>query len=363
MKKLLLGLSLLFIVNLSFAQGGFEGLIVERFYISDANDTTDLGGIGTLNEGSVTYRFYVDMLPGYVFQAIYGNMDHELRLETTTLFFNNEDRGATTAEAISFNRLDENHVMVDSWVSAGAASGNGRVAVLKAEDDGMNTVVNADGYLQNNDPLAGIPLTQEDGLMSGPSYVTTVVGIDTELGNNFDATTSGSLFTTNNGSWASLSGAQGIDSLVNKVCVAQITTDGYLSYRFNVQIRNEVNGDVEQYVWNAPMGTEVQDSSLFNDSLSITTGIAPVNSTPDFSVYPNPTSDIATVKITESRLSTETVVTVYNVLGEIMEQRDLGTLNGVTYVNRFDFSSYPDGMYFVELVMDGHKSTKKLIVR
>ena len=40
------------------------------------------------------------MLPGYRFQTLYGNSDHPLKISTTTSFFNNEDRGATTANAI-----------------------------------------------------------------------------------------------------------------------------------------------------------------------------------------------------------------------------------------------------------------------
>src|SRR5436190_1343744 len=90
----------------AYAQNGLEGIVVEKYYVSDANDTTANGTGGVLPVGSITYRIYVDMLPGYKFQAAYGvdvaptnvvsTGDHELRIETTTLFFNNEDRGATT---------------------------------------------------------------------------------------------------------------------------------------------------------------------------------------------------------------------------------------------------------------------------
>ena len=89
MKNLVLVLGLL-ICSLSLnAQNGLENIIVEKYYISDGNDTlANLDG-GVLPVGSVTYRVYVDMLPGYKFQVCYGVPAHELRIETTTFSFLN----------------------------------------------------------------------------------------------------------------------------------------------------------------------------------------------------------------------------------------------------------------------------------
>ena len=68
------------------AQNGLENVVVETYYISDANDTNaNLDG-GILPIGSVTYRIYADMLPGYKFQAAYGVPGHDLKIATTTLF-------------------------------------------------------------------------------------------------------------------------------------------------------------------------------------------------------------------------------------------------------------------------------------
>jgi hypothetical protein len=133
MNKIILCLGLCFLsAYCSFGQNGLENIIVEKYYISDANDSVGTDAIsanpGTLPVGSVTYRIFVDMLPGYNLQAIYGvptgalSNEHEFRISTTTLFFNNEDRGATTPNAINNNFLDNNSVMLDSWLSIGAAS-------------------------------------------------------------------------------------------------------------------------------------------------------------------------------------------------------------------------------------------------
>ena len=152
-------------LKISLAQNGLEGLIVEKYYKSNNNDTTvnDVGG--KLPVGSVTYRFYLDLLPNYKFQAAYGLPGHELRIETSTLFFNNEDRGDVQPNYTKANAKD-NTVMLDSWLSSGAAC-IGNFGVLKTEDTDSNaTVVNAETpqVLQNDDVNCGIPINTQDGL-------------------------------------------------------------------------------------------------------------------------------------------------------------------------------------------------------
>ena len=77
MKKLLLFTSLMVsLVGISIAQG-LEGVIVEKYYISDANDATVNSVGGVLPVGSVTYRVYLDLAPDYIFQSAYGDPLHE----------------------------------------------------------------------------------------------------------------------------------------------------------------------------------------------------------------------------------------------------------------------------------------------
>ena len=92
LQKLMIGFTLFFTGSLAVAQNGLENVIVETYYIADANDAAN--SIGTLPVNSVTYRVFVDMLPGYRFEAIYGVPGHTLSITTATSFFNNEDRGA-----------------------------------------------------------------------------------------------------------------------------------------------------------------------------------------------------------------------------------------------------------------------------
>jgi len=262
MKKLMLGLGLLLSAGLVNAQNGLESIVVEKYYVSNAVDAA--GSVGTLPTGSVTYRFYVDMLPGYKFQAAYGAPagGDVLTFSTTTTFFNNEDRGATTP-TYTKTQARGNSVMLDSWLSAGGAC-VGNFGVLKSEDDGVATVVNNSSpvMLQNNDASAGIPLTTQDGLLLGtPSSVTFVGQAEPQALAALDATSqAGSLYQLTDGAWSSLVGATG-PTASNRVLIAQITTDGILTYALNIQIGTPTGG-VERYVHDTPTGAEIDIASL-----------------------------------------------------------------------------------------------------
>ena len=262
-KKIMLGVCLMIFGFFANAQNGLEKIIVEKYYVSNADDAA--ASIGTLPVGSVTYRIYVDMLPGYTFQTAYGSASHPLKIATTTSFFNNEDRGATTP-TYTKAQAKNNTVMLDSWVTVGAAC-VGNFGVLKTNDNGVATVVNSDGVLQNNDTTAGIPLTVQDGLLAGsPHSTVTVLGLDLS---SIDATSqAGNLITTNSGGWACMDGVQGStpgakgpDSLKNILLIAQITTDGQLSFELNIQLGTPTGGTV-QFVAKNPTGKEIQIPSL-----------------------------------------------------------------------------------------------------
>lgn len=244
-----------------FSSGrGLENIIVEKYYIADANDAAK--SKGQLPAGSVTYRIFIDMLPAYRFQAAYGVPGHELRIETTTSFYNNEEAGAATANDIPANKLQENTLMLDSWFSVGAAAKN-MYALLKS-DDTSQAITNANGMLQSKNSLAGIPLRERDGMyFSSPMAVVTFFGIDSSMISMFDKQNikpNGQVFSTDNGSWASFGGAIG-PTPDNKVLIAQITTDGIFSFKLNIQIGTP-DGGVENYVAENPVGNEIQLSSL-----------------------------------------------------------------------------------------------------
>ena len=256
MKKFLMAALCSVASTVALAQ--IDSVFVEKFYVSNAADAA--GSVGALPVGSVTWRFYVDLAPGHELQAVYGNSAHQLRFQTTTGFFNNEDRGATTANAIGASFLPSNTVYLDSYISVGAVGSN-RLGVPKVEDNSTNNI--AFTLLQNNTPSIGFPLTSRDGALATTSVVdaVTAVNISTELAVFDNVSNAGNLFQTTNGSWANLNGSEGPNA-TNRVLIAQITSDGILTYALNVQVRNTTTLQVYNYVASNPGAGEVTIAGL-----------------------------------------------------------------------------------------------------
>ena len=257
----MMGICLVIFSKYTSAVNGLEKVIVEKYYVSNSTDA--VASVGILPVGSVTYRVFVDMLPGYKFEAIYGLANHELRIETSTAFFNNEDRGKKIPSYTKVGAKN-NTVMLDTWLSIGAGC-LGNYGVLKSEDNGVATVVNSDGILQNADPSAGIPLTVQDGLLSGtPEEEVAFVGFDPNFIplQLFDSASEfGNLYSTFDASIASLNGSVGPTS-TNRVLIGQFTTDGLLGFELNIQIGTPTGG-TQNYVAKNPVGSEIQLPSLF----------------------------------------------------------------------------------------------------
>ncbi len=251
------------------AQNGLENIIVEKYYVSDAGDTCMNSFGGKLPIGSTTYRIYVDLLPGYRFQAAYGTPTHELFIKTSTKFFNNEDVGQTYPNIIAYRTLKKNSVMLDSWLSVGAA-GEESFGVMKVEDDTLETIIHQKTMLQNKNKKAGIPLTEKDGIKFSEIGLPrpTFFKVDSAANEVFWNKTSGSLFKITNGAWACMGpGSVGLDSLnTNRVLIAQITTDGKLEFELNVQIGTPVKGVSQKYVARNPVGDEILLPSLIFNS-------------------------------------------------------------------------------------------------
>lgn len=264
MKKTFIGLFLAILAFTGQSQG-LNKVIVEKYYVSDATDFTKSGG--TLPVGSVTWRIYVDMAPGYLFQQADGDKFHSLVLSTSTSFYNS-DLGDNNPNGIATANAKTGTVMLDSWLSTGAAS-KSYWGIVKSQDDGVGTLVNSDGALKNNDPTAGIPLTVQDGLLLGgsngvptiPSFST--LGIpDSVLAVLGDGTVTGSSFTLTNGAWYILGGVSG-PAPANRVLIAQITTDGIFHYALNLQLGKKIDQSqslTERYVSANPQSGEKSDA-------------------------------------------------------------------------------------------------------
>lgn len=237
--------------------GGLEGVIVEKYYVSSAADTLTADSSGYLAPGSVTYRIYADLKPVYRLQAVYGVENHEMKIQTSTRFYNCRFSDGRSANDLHPAQLTYGTAMLDSWLSMGAASLDYQ-GVMKTEDDTSGNLAqqNKSGALQHVDPLAGIPLKEKDGmrfLRYQPATQYYHLDEDLHLFEYIWRDSVGGLIRTTDGAWASYGGVVGPQP-ENHVLIAQFTTDGVLSFELNMQIATP-DGKIEKYVARNP-GTE-----------------------------------------------------------------------------------------------------------
>lgn len=223
-------------------KSALEGIIVEKYYTSNAQDAADTTG-GFLPIGSVTYRIYVHLKLGYTMQAVYGVPKHELRIETTTEFYNNRYAGNQTGDLVDSKKINDNNVALDSWVTMGAAT-QSHFGILKSEDK--------DGSILNKKSL-----DKADGLIKSKVSPIAFFGLDLSF---FNSVNKAVKFSSANGSWAVFGGVKGPIS-ENKILIAQLTTNGKLSFDLNIQVGTPTGGLV-QYVAKNPEDAEIKFPGL-----------------------------------------------------------------------------------------------------
>jgi hypothetical protein len=249
---------LLFIIGFLFSRGlvnaqvkrpltdadkeSLEGIIVEKYYMFDPSDKMDTIG-GCLTKGEITYRIYVDLKPNYTLQAVYGVNEHPLYIKTATHFFNNVQNGQGTADYVDSRKVPGTTAAFDSWLTVGAAS-TSQMGILKTDDkDGSVLKINS--------------LEKADGLITTKIKPVTYFGI---IPNFFNTYNNANTFTTNNGSWAIFGGIQG-PTEDNRILIAQLTTDGELTFELNLQVGTPTGGNVN-YVAENPQGMEIKSDQL-----------------------------------------------------------------------------------------------------
>lgn len=239
-----------------FTQDGLEGIVVEKFYVSTKADNAGKLYSGDLPEGSVTYRIYVDLKPGYRFQAAYGSPQHPLVIESTENFYNHLENGNIQPNIIPERTYKKNISLLDSWLSAGACA-EGHLGILKEHDDTISDkfIGFEKGYFKGK--KKSVPLYEVDGMKrSAVLPVPTFFQMDF-LSKVIGTTTSEKRIYSDNGAWAALGkGAVGADSLsTNCVLIAQLTTVGELSFELNLLI-GAPNGSSQKYVARNPITEE-----------------------------------------------------------------------------------------------------------
>jgi hypothetical protein len=272
--KYLSTICLVFLAVTVSAQAGLQGILVEPYYVTSKDDTKAFNSSGVLEEGSVTYRIYVDLEPGYRFQAAYGSPEHPLVISSDCVFFNHNHSGNTYPNIIPERDLARDIVLLDSWVTAGAATEN-HIGVPRKNDflakDGLLRF--KDGFLRNTvklseDDIGPLTLSLEDcdGLARTQSLpVTTIYNMDS-LGWAMSSVSRAKRLYVENGAWACMGkGSLGADSLSgNHVLIAQVTTAGKLDYKLNIMIGTP-DGKSIQYVYGNPQDREVLHPALVGE--------------------------------------------------------------------------------------------------
>lgn len=348
------------ITFVSLAQQGLEGIIVEKYYVSDEADSLDADenfAVYPLGIGSVTYRVYVDLLPGYEFIQLFGSPEHPLNISTTTSFYNDPNYGFAVYQGTSLNNTKKNTTLIDSYLTVGGVA-SGLMGVLKTEDtDG--SIGNLQGILANTDPSIGAPITGDngiDGLMPGAPILPNTLGLAGAL-DVFDQTV-GSDFIVENGTVAALGGVQGVTES-NHVLIGQFTTDGVLSFKLNIQIGTPVEGESQIYVAENPGENEIQLESLIYTSPEIVSVKELSNKTNgnQFVVYPNPSEGIISIK-NQSGSNERYNITIIDLTGKQV-LRSNGNVPGAS----IDASQLSAGVYSVKIDTSDYSEVQRLIIK
>lgn len=199
-------------------KSALEGIIVEKYYVADSLLAHD----SLLPKGSITYRIYADLKPNYSLQLIYGDERHPLTIKTTTKFYNDPRVGAVIGYNVHYLHINERAFALDSWLTINSAT-NQYAGILLSED--------TDGSV-----LKRKSFEKSDGLTQGNLPMIKPFNLDV---NFFDNDSTASVFTTNNGGWAAISGVKSGSmgpTASNRVLIAQLTTDGIISFQLNMQL-------------------------------------------------------------------------------------------------------------------------------
>jgi len=236
----------------SSKEGGLEGIIVEKYYIADSMDAQDKGSGDILPVGSVTYRIYVDLKPGYELQMVYAYSGHPMEFITTTKFFNSEYPNRSMADDIGLFHASLHTMALDSWATFNTAA-KLHAGVLKSNDTdgsilgGVNNNGGSEkiegGLLTNNDPQMGLPITEADGMISVDTsefFMPRPIIFNLEMPELHYAENDGKII-IEDGALAVLEGVVG-PTPENQILIGQFTTDGDFSFKINLQLIAPYNG-------------------------------------------------------------------------------------------------------------------------
>ncbi|MBN2610816.1 MAG: hypothetical protein JXB00_04590 [Bacteroidales bacterium] len=232
--KLMFLFCLLYVLSISATAQGIEDIFIEEYF---QTSTILKNNLDSIPAGSVTYRIYADLAPGYKLQAVYGISGHPLFFKTTTTFFSSRV-GSKLGNRINNSSLELEYGMLDTWLTIGAAS-HTHMGIPKKDDP--------DGSIFDI-----ISLNKKDGLIPGTVSKPNVYNLTLDFFDRRDS----SEFITHDGVISVGAGVSG-PTKDNIVLVAQLTTNGKISFEINLQVLKPNGSGYERYVARNPKDKEV----------------------------------------------------------------------------------------------------------
>jgi hypothetical protein len=118
-----------------------------------------------------------------------------------------------------------------------------------------------------------------------------------------------------------------------------------------------VRGDEDMIDINDIIYLEIDTVGLFD---FIPSGVTNINSSVDFSIYPNPANNISTLQI--SSKSTETItLNVVDMLGKVVYADEIKIISGLN-VKHINVSAFKTGIYFMNTTIGDKIISKKLVI-
>ncbi len=241
-----------------------DSLIVEEYYISDANDVSFVFPPlidATLEEGSTTYRIYIDLSEGSKLVGIYGTADHPISIKSTENFFNFPLFGTSLGYKYNDQFLRFGTIALDTWLTIGYAT-QSKVGILKIEDGDGSIIGGANSLnkLNNNATSDGLPLTTHDGYSIPATINSSFVdhGIAEILNPVFGQETKGKDFNSTNFLLQNVSGVLG-DPVHNRILIGQFTTKGDLEFELNVIVFDKDNKKLRYVATNENLDSEKKE--------------------------------------------------------------------------------------------------------
>jgi hypothetical protein len=222
----------LLIACLSLRGQGIEAVLVERYHVIGS----DTPGVAPV----VTYRIFLDLAPGYSLLSVFGEKDRHLFFRTSTRFFNDTVNGGSAGERIEADLLGHFPLALDSWLAFGFATNAHKAVPLHLDVDG-SVLHKPRGRKGAKD--YGKELYRTDGLMPA-RQVPEVMKL--YFSTSYLEKLDGGLLETTVGAYGVMGSVAGATD-ENMVLVAQLTTDGELSYGINVAVRAP-DGGIQKYL-------------------------------------------------------------------------------------------------------------------